>query len=92
MNAVEQMLSDTATYLEQLIQQRGLADEIRALTSNDQSPTIVRILQEPIGNEDLEKLMVVRSRYQGIRSAASRPLAMVDDSMPSNRRDSSRLR
>jgi L-fuculose-phosphate aldolase len=49
--------------------------------------------QEPIGNEDLEKLMVVRSRYQGIRSAASRPLAMVDDSpLPSSRRDSSRLR
>ena len=32
--------------------------------------------QEPLGNEELEKLLVVRSRYQGIRSSATRPLAM----------------
>ena len=34
--------------------------------------------QEPLGNEELEKLLVVRSRYQGIRSSAARPLAMFD--------------
>jgi L-fuculose-phosphate aldolase len=34
--------------------------------------------QEPLGSEELEKLLVVRSRYQGIRSSAARPLAMFD--------------
>jgi L-fuculose-phosphate aldolase len=38
--------------------------------------------QEPLGNEELEKLLVVRSRYQGTRSAASRPLAMLDAVSP----------
>jgi L-fuculose-phosphate aldolase len=42
--------------------------------------------QEPLGNEELEKLLVVRSRYQGIRSSATRPLAMVDDSAVSPRK------
>ena len=42
--------------------------------------------QEPLGNEELEKLLVVRSRYQGIRSSAARPLAMVDDSATSPRK------
>jgi L-fuculose-phosphate aldolase len=41
--------------------------------------------QEGLNNEELEKLLVVRSRYQGTRSAASRPLAMIDDSSMSKR-------
>jgi L-fuculose-phosphate aldolase len=41
--------------------------------------------QEPLGNEDLEKLLVVRSRYQGIRSAASRPLTLLDTRPASSR-------
>ncbi len=41
--------------------------------------------QEPLGNEDLEKLLVVRSRYQGIRSSAARPLAMFDGASPARR-------
>jgi len=42
--------------------------------------------QEALGNEELDKLLVVRSRYQGIRSSAARPLSMVDDSAPSARK------
>jgi L-fuculose-phosphate aldolase len=41
--------------------------------------------QEPLSNEELEKLLVVRSRYQGIRSSAARPLAMFDGASPARR-------
>jgi L-fuculose-phosphate aldolase len=41
--------------------------------------------QEPLGTEELEKLLVVRSRYQGIRSSAARPLAMFDGASPARR-------
>ena len=34
--------------------------------------------RKPLGNQDLEKLILARSRYQGSNSAASMPLAMHD--------------
>jgi len=32
--------------------------------------------QQPLGNEELEKLLAVRSKYQGSKSAAPLPLAV----------------
>lgn len=46
--------------------------------------------QEPLGNEELEKLLVVRSRYQGTKSVAPRPLGMFED--PSSKRVTPRER
>jgi L-fuculose-phosphate aldolase len=41
--------------------------------------------QEPLGPEELEKLLVVRSRYQGIHSSATRPLVMFDGATTTRR-------
>jgi L-fuculose-phosphate aldolase len=46
--------------------------------------------QEPLGNEDVEKLLVVRSLYQGTKSVAPRPTGMLEE--PSPRRNASRER
>jgi len=32
--------------------------------------------QQPLGAQDLEKLMIVRTKYEGTRSAARMPVAM----------------
>jgi L-fuculose-phosphate aldolase len=45
--------------------------------------------QEPLCDEDLEKLIVARSKYQGLKSAASLPLAVPCSSMAVGHRDRS---
>jgi L-fuculose-phosphate aldolase len=43
--------------------------------------------QQPLGNEELEKLLLARSKYQGSTSAAPLPLAVQDEGNHRNRKE-----
>jgi hypothetical protein len=42
--------------------------------------------QQPLGQQDLEKLLLARSKYEGHRSAAAMPLAAISESSAGNHR------
>src|SRR2546427_163390 len=43
--------------------------------------------QQPLGSEELEKLLLARSKYQGLTSAAPLPLAVQDEGNHRNRKE-----